>query len=144
MAQLAKLNIATAQLDTAIALYLDGKDLISVITLAGAAEEILGKLAEKAGARSAFNETVDRLCAMHEAMWAEEPDRTAYVKQRTRARNEFKHIGLHPELNVDLEREAVSVLRRAIANYRVHDPNFRDLFRQFEQEVVRRNDARQQ
>lgn len=66
---------------------------------------------------------------MHEATWAENPDRAAYVQLRTLARNGFKHIGLHPELNLDLEREAVSVLRRAIKNYRVHDPVFRDLFR---------------
>jgi hypothetical protein len=63
-----KLGIATAQLDTAIALYLEGKHLISLITLAGAAEEILGKLAEKSVTKSAFNEILDRLCAMHEAM----------------------------------------------------------------------------
>lgn len=71
---LSKLDIATAQLDTAMGLYLEGRDLISAITLAGAAEEILGKLAEKAGTQSAFNETLDRLCAMHQAAWAEDPD----------------------------------------------------------------------
>ncbi|MDY6947751.1 MAG: hypothetical protein SXG53_18745 [Pseudomonadota bacterium] len=142
MAQLSKLHIATAQLDTAIALYLDGKDLISAITLAGAAEEILGKLAEKAGATSAFNETLDRLCDMHAAMWGEEANRGAYVKRRTHARNEFKHIGQQAEVNVDLEREAASMLRRAIQNYREHDPSFRELFRQFEREFLRRNAAK--
>lgn len=143
VATLSKLDIATAQLNTAIALYLDDKDLISAITLAGAAEEILGKLAEKVGTPSAFNETLDRLCAMHEVAFAEKPDRAAYVKLKTLARNELKHIGSHPELNLDLEREAVSVLRRAIKNFRVHDPAYKDLFRQFEQELVKRNDARQ-
>lgn len=37
------LSIAKAQLDTAIRLYFEAEDLFSVITLAGAAEEILGK-----------------------------------------------------------------------------------------------------
>jgi hypothetical protein len=45
-------------------------------------------------------------------------DRVDYVKLRTLARNEFKYLGLHPEFNLDVEREAVGVLRRAIKNYR--------------------------
>jgi hypothetical protein len=38
---------------------------------------------------------------------------------------------------VDLEREAVNMLRRAIDNYRKHASAFRDIFRQFEQELLK-------
>jgi hypothetical protein len=135
--RLSKPQIATAQLDTAIALYLKGDDLVSAITLAGAAEEILGKLALNAGAKSAFDETLDRLCGMYEAAFNEKSDRKAFVELRNRARNEFKHIGLQSDVSVDLEREAVNMLRRAIDNYRKHDSAFRDIFRQFEQELLK-------
>ena len=41
--QLAKLDAAKLQLETAIELHLDKRAFIPAITLAGAAEEILGK-----------------------------------------------------------------------------------------------------
>ena len=44
-----KQSIALAQLETALRLFSVGEDLISVITLAGAAEEILGKLVKSQG-----------------------------------------------------------------------------------------------
>jgi len=42
--KLHKKEIAKRQIDTSIELFLTGKDYISVVTLAGAGEEILGKL----------------------------------------------------------------------------------------------------
>jgi hypothetical protein len=45
----ANIDIAVRQIDTAIELLLDGKDSFSVLTLAGAGEEILGRLLERAG-----------------------------------------------------------------------------------------------
>ncbi|MBK8384257.1 MAG: hypothetical protein IPL11_00655 [Candidatus Accumulibacter sp.] len=45
---LTKAEVAVRQLDQAIRLFLEG-DLLSSLTLAGAAEEILGKLCERAG-----------------------------------------------------------------------------------------------
>lgn len=136
--RLSKLQIAKSQLDMAIALYLKGDDLVSTITLAGAAEEILGKLAEHSGARTAFDETLDRLCDMYEAAFREKPNRKAFADLRNRARNEFKHIGLQPDVDVDLEREAVNMLRRAIENYRKYDSGFREIFWKFEQELLKR------
>ena len=41
------IDIATCQVERAVTLYLDSADYISAITLAGAAEEILGKMAKK-------------------------------------------------------------------------------------------------
>lgn len=140
--KLSKLQIATSQLNTAIALYLKGDDLVSTITLAGAAEEILGKLAAHSGAKTAFDETLDHLCGMYEAAFSEKPDRKAFADLRNRARNEFKHIGLQPDVDVDLEREAVNMLRRAIENYRKHDSGFQEIFRQFQTELLKRERVR--
>ena len=79
---------------------------------------------------------------MYEELFEEMPDRKAFVELRNRARNEFKHIGLQPDVDVDLEREAVNMLRRAIENYRKHHSSFRELFRRFEQELLNRDRAR--
>jgi hypothetical protein len=68
---------------------------------------------------------------------ASKADRKAFGTHRNRARNEFEHIGLHPNIDLDLEREAVSMLRRAISNYQKLDPAFRNIFRQFNQELWR-------
>ena len=44
---LSNLDVAERQLERAIALFLDEEDYVSALTLAGAAEEILGKLLNK-------------------------------------------------------------------------------------------------
>ena len=49
-----KQQVAEHQLDRAIKLLLDEQDAISSVTLAGAAEEILGTLAEMGGERHAL------------------------------------------------------------------------------------------
>ena len=55
--------IALAQLGTALRLFHDDGDLFSIITLAGAAEEILGKLVEKG--RGMFMREIEKIA--HEA-----------------------------------------------------------------------------
>ena len=47
--RLTKADIALSQLNMALSFYLGGRELVSAITLAGAAEEILGKLCERSG-----------------------------------------------------------------------------------------------
>jgi hypothetical protein len=54
---LTKLEVATRQLDAAIRLFLEG-DHLSSLTLAGAAEEILGRLSEREGLPVATEEIV--------------------------------------------------------------------------------------
>ncbi|CAN7782384.1 hypothetical protein LJR296_008107 [Cupriavidus necator] len=53
-----KLEVATVQLDAAIRLFLE-RDYLSSLTLAGAAEEILGKLSSRAGLDNAVDFVVD-------------------------------------------------------------------------------------
>ncbi len=54
-----KQEIAELQLDRAICIFLDEQDFISAITLAGAAEEILGELLELQGKTSALTDIVN-------------------------------------------------------------------------------------
>lgn len=55
--KLSKLQVASHQLGVAIRLFLEG-DHLSSLTLAGAAEEILGKLCERAGLPVAIEEII--------------------------------------------------------------------------------------
>jgi hypothetical protein len=139
-----KLDIAVMQLERSIDLYLQGRtqDMVCSITLAGAAEEILGRLVEGGGGSSAFHDTIELLCGMQEAAWPDSKvDPKAYIALKTKARNDLKHITDGAPLAANLEREAVSIIRRAIANHRKLGCGFVERYRQFEAELVRRDHA---
>ena len=137
--KLTKYEIAEAQITRALELYMSSDDLISAITLAGAAEEILGKLVIANGGESALEEKVKQLCRMHEFAFSETPNPKDYVNIRNRTRNELKHIGDGEEIEVDLEREAVNMIRRAKVNLLKLNPISRQKFWKFDKESVRRS-----
>ena len=60
-----KLDVAVAQLETAIELYFSNGCRISVTTLAGAAEEILGRYLEIKDQETALAEMVRIVCLLH-------------------------------------------------------------------------------
>ena len=138
--EMSKVDIAAAQLDTAIQLYLDKSDLVSAVTLAGAAEEILGKLVSQKGKINAFEEVLDILCEMHEAAFNADPNRKEYAKLQNGVRNEFKHICSGETLEVNLDNETSEMIERAIKNYRKLFPGFYSRFKEFERENLKRHD----
>jgi len=138
--EISKVDIASAQLDTAIQFYLDKSDLVSAVTLAGAAEEILGKLVSQKGKINAFEEVLNNLCEMHEAAFNEEPNRKKYAKLQNGVRNEFKHICSGEALEVNLDNETSEMIERAIINYRKLFPGFYPRFKEFERANLKRHD----
>ena len=134
-----KFEIAEAQLNRALDLYMSSEDLISSITLAGAAEEILGKLVIANGGESALDEKVNQLCEMHKFVFSETPAPRDYVNLRNKARNELKHIVDGEKIDLDLEKEAVNMIRRAKANYLKLNPSSRQKFWEFDKESVKRS-----
>ena len=136
---LTKLEIAEAQLFRAIALYIEGADLISTVTLAGAADEILGKINRSADRTSALDDQVERLCDIYEAAFQAKADPKAFVEIRNKARNSFKHFGSDELTEIDLERGAHSIVSRAIENYKKLKPEMNKRFREFEKEMLRRH-----
>lgn len=135
---LTKFEIAEEQLFEAINLYLGGEKLVSSITLAGAAEEILGKLANMNDVENALECKVRSMCEMHELMFGEKPNPKVYYDLRNKARNELKHIGQEFEFSMDAEQEASDLILRAIKNYRLFKPGPCRLLYNFEQESLRR------
>lgn len=136
--KLTKFEIAERQLFHAIELYLAGTNLVSVITLAGAAEEILGKLVSSKGFENALDLKVKRLCKMFEFVHGKEANPKDFEKLRNKARNELKHIGAEDSIELDLEQEAVNMLDRAIMNYKKLNPRVVRKFWEFKKVRVYR------
>ncbi len=118
--------IALAQLESALRLYGSRdshEDLLSVITLAGAAEEILGKLIERRGKNNALDSLKATTAAVYKYLFPGDVMDDKILKRSAdranRARNALKHLdaGGNPTVELDLPQEAVDILTRAIDNY---------------------------
>lgn len=87
---LTKLEVATRQLDAAIRLFLED-DYLSSLTLAGAAEEILGRLSERAGLPVAVEEIVAYHFGDTDSALSDKERRKILLEVMNRARNATKH-----------------------------------------------------
>jgi hypothetical protein len=111
-----KIDAAVEQMDWAIKLLLDNRAYIPAITLAGAAEEIIGKTL---GERSIFSQLKARLCAEHNL-----PEKYISQAYLNRAKNWLKHWeGMKDEeqTEIELEEEAVQYIIRALVNLIFYD-----------------------
>jgi hypothetical protein len=117
--RLTKLDIAVSQLRLAISLFVEGHELISAITLAGAAEEILGKLAQQAGMTPAVHLRAESTRLLYRYLWKTEPGLKPFVNVNNMTRNDLKHLGSGDPVEVDLVEEAMHILDRAVENYRL-------------------------
>lgn len=137
-----KFDIAEEQLIESINLYIDGKSLVSALTLAGAAEEILGKLVKNQGLDNALNQKVADLCELHELCFGEKPDPKTYLNLRNNARNEAKHLCSGKPMNFDIDEEAASLIHRSIENRRILRPGYVQLFKDFEITHIKRTNGK--
>lgn len=109
-----KVTIARAQLEQAMRLFMDEVDYISAITLAGAAEEILGRQVEK-NALDEILDFVERRLASKGTSF----DRKALRDDLCFPRNSLKHlrVGNRTDINFDLADAASDIIDRAITNH---------------------------
>lgn len=99
--QITKLDVALQQLNVAIRLFLEG-DYLSSLTLAGAAEEILGKLSERAGKDVAIEFIIDyHYRDTDSAPPKKERERLRYLLNM--GRNMAKHANDTNETHFDVE-----------------------------------------
>ena len=132
-----KLDIALSQLDTALDLYFNGGDKISVLTLAGAAEEILGRYVENKGSKSALAHQVHWICEFHKKQFGIYPPSEKPIYHRANyARNSFKHMngGNDIEVTVDIDEEVCDMLNRAVDNYWILTEHQTPLMERYEKE----------
>ena len=111
--KISKLDVATRQLDVAIDLFLSEKDPLAVITLAGAAEEILGVLAKNNGK----DNMIDALKELDKKLTGGR-DFKILNNEVNGLRNALKHANNLDEDFIDFDEDApVAYLMRAIVNY---------------------------
>ena len=109
MTRYSRLDLASVQLDKAIALFLDGEHLCA-LTLAGAAEEILGKLTNAAGNVHAL-EAIASDMVPKLALQGVFTDAKEVYRHLNHARNGAKHVLPAEELVVDWPDSLVMLLR---------------------------------
>lgn len=100
--QITKLEIALHQLNVAIRLFLEG-DYLSSLTLAGAAEEILGSLSERAGTVVAIEYIIDFHYSDTDPAITEKERRKVICDLLNKARNQVKHANNPNETHFDVE-----------------------------------------
>ena len=110
-------SIAESQLLAAIGLW-RSEDYLPALTLAGAAEEILGKRLRKLGREPSFNQLRDLIVALARQEGEIDPNLEKTVGDMLNdTRNALKHYGGDHSLEIDLRADCLEILERAIANY---------------------------
>jgi hypothetical protein len=142
--ELSKIDAAVVQLDWAIRLFLDHKAYIPAITLAGAAEEILGVAV---GRDAAFAVLKSKF-----ASDLEMSEKEVSQNHLNKAKNWLKHWDNRTEnekIYLELELEAVQYIVRALTNLLNHNSSqpsqgqrFSDWMSENGPDLLRKNDSR--
>ena len=97
-----------------------GGDYVSAITLAGAAEEILGKRLRQLGSEPSFDNLKRAIIALSRKLGEDDPRIDQLVADLlNQTKNELKHYAGDAELEFDLREDSIELLERAITNYQM-------------------------
>ena len=118
-AQHNRVALAVEQLHVAIDLFLSNRSTASALTLAGAAEEVLGRKAERFGEKKAMTAQHEIVAKLLVRAKREVPSFKDYAKECNDARNAVKHMDPDAEedFQADLTSEAVAKIGAACNNY---------------------------
>jgi len=113
-----KRDIALSQLRRAVQLF-NQRDFVCATTLAGAAEEILGRIAQKRTDTTALDGHAHFWSQLAGIVGKMPPGRKKVVEAHNRLRNQLKHndSGDNEWVTADFEFEAQDLIDRAIRNY---------------------------
>jgi len=114
--ELSKIDAAIEQLDWAIRLFLDRQAYLPAITLAGAAEEILG---QAVGDRAAFTRLKTTFAGRLDIS-----EKIISQQHLNKARNWLKHWDQRMDNEkscLELDEEAIQYVVRALTNLAMHD-----------------------
>ena len=112
-------DLAKEQLDIALDLFLTSKSFVATLTLAGAAEEILGKALRQEGKKTALEQQHSTISSFRTFLERNNFTLKDYINEKNRARNAAKHMDLasHATITVDMQDEALWMLVRALDHY---------------------------
>jgi hypothetical protein len=130
-------DLALAQLETALRLYFEGGDRGSVVTLAGAADEVFGKLLAAAGGETSLASLIAAVTAIQQRLEGEALEPRLIAERANRARNSLKHwdVGDTQIVKFDLDVEACDMLNRAIDNYWMLEHQLTPAMERFQREI---------
>ena len=131
--------VAVRQLETALRLYFEQEDYYSVITLAGASEEMLGKLLKENGIENSLDSLKKASLAITKQLFGEAPTEKEVVARANDARNRLKHGSPGKPIEFDAKEEAKDMLDRAIDNYYELTSELTDTMQRFQTMHVRDN-----
>jgi hypothetical protein len=116
---LTKRRIALLQLERSVELLEEHNDPVCALTLAAAAEEILGKIAAAKGHVPMVEDWAEYLGGIYDFLGKARPLKKELVGVHNRVRNELKHNdgGRNGRVSADFEFEVEEMLLRAIKNY---------------------------
>ena len=112
-----KLEAAKRQLDRAIKLFFDEADYYSAITLAGASEEILGKMLEARGETHALTSISSTITEILSANDVPTLTNRELIRQLNDVRDWLKHYRDGKDLDFDAKEAALQLIDRAVSNY---------------------------
>jgi hypothetical protein len=111
-----KLDIAECQLNQALKLFISQKDYISAITLAGAIEEILGKLLNSRKVENSLQNWVKTYAGFAKIFAIKDLDKKTIISDANYYRDGLKHITDGNPIGVTKE-AAIEIIERAIQNF---------------------------
>lgn len=117
-----QIDVAIAQLNAAICLFLDSEDYFSSATLAGAADEIFGNMLEDKGEKSALTADTDHLMELltaceKDTLKTKKSERNGIINILNFQRNWLKHRNKENFTNYsDPKYEAQELIYRAVRN----------------------------
>lgn len=119
-------EIAEHQLLAAIRLWKE-EDYLSALTLAGAAEEILGKRLRKVGREPSFDQMKSIIVEIARQYGSDESNLESLIGEMLNStKNELKHYAGDEVLSFDLRSDCLEILERDIANYHALAGKFLD------------------
>ena len=113
-----RIDLATEQLEVALSLFLDKASYAGAITLAGAAEEILGMALKRSGKASMLDWKLEQTNVTYPFLHGKPINRREFIAQENKTRNALKHFnsGDDESITLDLEYSAWWMLVRACEN----------------------------
>jgi hypothetical protein len=136
---LTNLEIAKRQLDRSISLFFNEKDFVSSLTLAGAAEEILGKLLNKQGVPHVMDEIIKGSLALNDiepGSPAEPKAKKSIAGMMNRFKNKLKHYNEDESITFSVDFYAAEMIDRAAQNYFTLTADETILMKRFKVEVM--------
>ena len=115
-----KIDIASQMLDTALSLFMEKKDYFSVLQIAGACDEILGKHLKLKGIETSLETQVTALHSIKKSLsGVDSPLKRIRDELLNKAKNSIKHMNNANERHIDMDPkfEAEEMLDRVIMNW---------------------------